>query len=364
MTVKDIVSKAEAKKVERWLAEAGKADGKGRRFLFYHNDPDGICSAAMLLRFFPGFESCVCGGPVMSHAFVQELIEAKPELIVFLDLPVDQEWKKLEFVQRSVPELRMIVIDHHLYEKNLNSDRVLHINSMFKTEAYIPCAYIIYRMLQQMGKAQKPLLWVAALGVIGDYGWDDCRDLMDECRRRYPKLLGKDAPKSKLGRAAEMISHAVALKGAVGARKSLEFMLRAKNFEDFIATPELGSWEKEVEEELERVIKRAEREKQEHPHGVLAFNIETKLGLNSEVATRFSESYPDSVIIVRRRLGTVEQGQWKLSIRCQSGRVNVGELTKRAVRGIGSGGGHAKAAGAMVNDWERFVKRFVSFLKK
>jgi hypothetical protein len=54
-----IISKTEAKKLETWLASAG------RKLLFYHNDADGITSACMLLRFFSGFESDVRKGPVM-----------------------------------------------------------------------------------------------------------------------------------------------------------------------------------------------------------------------------------------------------------------------------------------------------------
>jgi len=355
MATKEIVSKTEAKKVEKWLVEAGRADGKsGRKLLFYHNHSDGICSAVLMLRFFSGFETCVCGGPIISDGFVKELIEAGPKLVVFIDLPVDQEWKKLEKIQKAVPGLRIILIDHHIYDKNLNSKDIIHINPMFKSRAYIPAALVVYRMLQQMGKRPEPLLWVAAIGTIGDYGINDCKDFLDECRHRYPKLLGRNPLKSKFWRASEMISHATALKGNVGVRKGLEFLLRAKDFNDFVANPVLGSWEKEVEGEIERVRKNAEKGKEKHGD-VMVFTIDTKLGLNSEISTYFSESYHDKIIIVRRKIGD----DWKLSLRCQSGRVNVGELTKRAVSGIGSGGGHARAAGAMVNDWERFLKRFV-----
>jgi single-stranded DNA-specific DHH superfamily exonuclease len=254
-----------------------------------------------------------------------------------------------------------VIIDHHLYEKNLNSERVLHINPRFSSEAYIPASAVVYEALKSMGKKVEPLLWIAAIGVIGDYGFEDCKDLVDDSRQKYPKLLGKgQSPlESKFWSAAELISAAVTLNSNSGARKCLGFMLKSKNFEEFVSVPELGGWKREVDEEFDKVVRRLEQKKEEHPNGILTFEISTKLGLNSAVAGHFSEKYPDSVTIIRRNVGKGKDQQWKLSIRCQSGRVNVGEVSKSAVKGIGSGGGHVKAAGAMVNDWDRFVKRFV-----
>jgi len=352
------ISATDVKKLEKLL------DLKGKKLLFYHNDADGICSAAMMLRFFSGFESDVRKGPVMDDGFIRDLIAKKPGLVVFLDLPVDQEWKKLGKIQKALPGLRIVIIDHHIYEKNLNSKSVLHINTRFRSDGYIPATAMVYELLTQMGKGVKPLLWIAGIGVIGDYGWEDCAELMDECRRRYPKLIGRgqDPLKSKFWDAAEMISAAVTLNSDAGARKCLAFMQKAGSFEEFIAEPELGSWRKEVDEEFERVAKRFKKDSKEYPGGVIALEIRTSIGLNSAVATYVSERRPDSIVVVRREIGKGDNKQWKLSLRCQSGRVNLGGLTKKAVKNIGSGGGHAKAAGALVKEWNVFIKRFVRLL--
>ncbi len=338
-----MIRKSEAERVERLLQKNGK------KLLFYHNDPDGICSAAMLLRFFPGLEAYTMKGPVMGRDFVKSVVDKKPVVIVFVDLPVDQEWKTIEKMQKAIPGMEIAVIDHHIYDKDLNSKRILHINPRFEGDFYIPASYVVYKLLKKMGRDVKLLVWIAAIGIIGDYGLDECKDVLGECRRRYPKLLGSDALRSKLGTAAEFISRAVALKGNIGAKKSLEFLLKSEKFEEFISVPELGGWKREVDEEFERIVRDSEQNVEKHGN-VFAFTINTKLGLNSAVATYFSEKYPDNVIIIRRR----KIDQWKLSLRCGSGRVDVGTLTKKAVKSIGTGGGHKKAAGAMVKDLRDF----------
>jgi hypothetical protein len=86
----------------------------GKRLLFNHRDADGICSAALLLKFFGDFESNARQGPRIEREFVKEIVEKKPDMIVFLDLPVDQEWDKIKEILEKLPKTRMVVVDHHI----------------------------------------------------------------------------------------------------------------------------------------------------------------------------------------------------------------------------------------------------------
>ena len=78
----------------------------------------------------------------------------------------------------------MIVIDHHIFEKNLNSERVVHINPRFKKETYLPTSYLVYRILENLGKEIKPFIWIAVTGIIGDYDVRECKDVMEECKKK------------------------------------------------------------------------------------------------------------------------------------------------------------------------------------
>ena len=83
------ITGTELKKFKEFLGTEGK------KLLLYHNDPDGIASAMLLLKFFPDFETIPRKGPMISNDFINELVKKKPELVIFMDLPVDQESGKI-----------------------------------------------------------------------------------------------------------------------------------------------------------------------------------------------------------------------------------------------------------------------------
>jgi len=279
---------------------------------------------------------------------------------MFMDLPVDQEWDKLKEIMEKLPGLRMVVIDHHIHERDLNSDRIVHVNPRFFEDSYLATSYVIYRLMESLGKDVSGLVWISAIGIIGDYDLKDCRDILESCEKAYPGSLGKDPMKSKLGYASELICSAVTIKGSEGAEKVLKTLLESRDYRKFLESKRLKAWHQKVRDEIRRVIKDAYRNAELHPKlGLNIYTIRTRMSLTSAVSTYFGEKFPAMVVIIRKRSGS----EWKLSFRNQSGEVNVGHLAKRCVQGIGTGGGHKKAAGAIVSDWEKFRERLLEEMK-
>lgn len=330
----------------------------GKKVLLYHNDPDGISSATLLLKFFPDMESIPKPGPRMDDEFLEEMIKKKPKLVIFADMSGDQEWEKIKVLQKA--GCKTMIIDHHIYEKNLNSKDILHINPRFKEKgAYIPTAYMIYKILEDSGFDVKEHCWIAAMGVIGDYGFQDCKDFLDMCRKEYPYLLREHPLESKLGKGADLITYAVIMKGLRGAGESLKILMDSMDYGEFANNEKLQRWGEEMEREFEFIIKDAERE--ECPDkDIIIFKIKSRFNISSAVATHFGEKYPGKIVVVRKD----KNGGVKLCFRNQNGRVNLGDVVKKCTSGIGSGGGHEKAAGAFVTDWEKFKKRFIASVSK
>ncbi len=323
----------------------------GKRMLFYHRDADGICSAGLMLKFFGDFEQDARQGPRIERDFVKQVVEKKPDLIVFLDLPVDQEWEKVNDILGKLPKARVVVVDHHIHERDMNSERIVHVNPRFFEDVYLATSYVIFKLLGSMGKDAAPLVWIACIGIIGDYDLKDCGDVLKLCEKAYPDSVGKDPLNSKLGYASELICSAVTIRGSEGAEKVLKTLLESKDYRKFLESKRLKSWHTQVRTEIRRVIKDAYRNAEVHPKvGLNIYTIRTRMSLTSAVSTYFAEKYPEKIIIIRRK----SEGEWKLSFRNQSGKVNVGQLAKKCVQGIGTGGGHKKAAGAIVSDWDRF----------
>jgi single-stranded DNA-specific DHH superfamily exonuclease len=345
-----IATKQQMRKLESFLSCQGK------KVLLYHNDADGVSSAALFLEFNQGFEAIPRRGPELTDEFVEQLAAKEPCLIVGLDMGLEQE-PRLKGLLAKAPGARLVIIDHHLPARNANSGRVAHINPRFFADVYISTSYVMYRLLESLGRDVHPLVWIAAIGVIGDYDLRDSLSLLEECRRRYPGSL-KGGLSSRIGMAADAVSAAVTARGFRGADTALKLMMISKDHRDFLASKTLRSWLKEVRAETRRTIRKAEERRKEYPGGLLVFTIETDMNLVSAIATHFSERHPDRTVIIRKK---VEDG-WKVSLRSQSGAVNVAELARKAAKGIGAGGGHHKAAGARVTDWDRFLERVLKGL--
>lgn len=138
-------------------------------------------------------------------------------------------------------------------------------------------------------------------------------------------------------------------------------MARISSFGELERLGELGDMRKTVDKEFGRLLGLFIKEKEvDRPLALVMYEIKTPLSLLTQVANAASELHPGKVVIIRKQAGE----WWKVSARCQSGRVNVAELLDKCSRGIGSGGGHRKAAGAFVNDWEKFRSRLLRRLRQ
>jgi single-stranded DNA-specific DHH superfamily exonuclease len=315
----------------------------GRKILVFHRDSDGVCSAAVLLKFFADFETIPREGPIIDKEFFERIVSKKPGLLVFLDMPIDQEWKKVLSLCDELPDLRIIIIDHHIPEKNLNSARIIHINPMFSGPAYIPASCVVFELLRQMKYDVAPHRWISVIGVIGDYGMKDCAWLLRE-QKKY-----SDTPISEFFRMSDIISSSITFKGLKGAEKSLGLLVKSANYWDFEKSEELTEWNRIVQKEVRRIV--ADFEKNKSQSGkVILYEIKSKMNITSIIATITAEKYPKNIVIIRKKSGD----HWKISLRHQDGSVSVGGLAKFASKGIGSGGGHVKSSGALVSDWEKF----------
>lgn len=338
-------------------------EAKGKKILVYHRDADGVCSASLVMKFFGGFETVTREGPIIDDSFLKELTNRRPEILVFVDIPADQEWKKLERLKKSLPDLRVMIIDHHIVEKDMNPSGVVHVNPRMEDPGiYCPASYVVYRMLKKMGLKARPYVWISVIGIIGDYGFEDCGDVLQECAETYPSFMDVlDLRKGNgLSKAAEMISSAITLKGSKGAELSLECIVRCETLGDMKKCSNFLKWHGIVQEEIGNIMDDFEKNKELFPEKKLViYQIRSKLNITSVIATAVAERHPEETIIIRKE----SNGGWKISMRNQKGDVNVGDLAKFSSKGIGSGGGHPKSAGAFVNDWDIFKERTMEFLK-
>ncbi|MFB6215765.1 MAG: DHHA1 domain-containing protein [Candidatus Aenigmatarchaeota archaeon] len=310
--------------------------------VIYHRDADGVCSGAMMADFL-GTSICLPndGDGIQVTGELIDIINDHGSA-VFVDLPVDQ----LDIMEKLEVD-RIFILDHHPPVENLTDDGVLHVNPRFEDDkVYLPAAYLSQRIV---GDEVPGSLWKAGVGVIGDHGVEDCRDLMDEIDERYPEILPQkkysmeELNESKLGIISQMIDSSKVMKGLQGIKHSLDVVKNAKEPNELLRS-RLSNWYDRYKILLESEKDMFEENSKYFPKtDSYLYELDTDYSLTSTLSTSLADDHPDSVIITYKR-----NGGMNLSGRCQSGRVDVSEILKRAVGDRGNAGGHPQAAGGHV----------------
>ncbi len=351
MLPEKIIGNPDTRKIEQWLR------ARGRKLLVYHRDADGVCSAALFMKFFPDFISIPKEGPIIDSRFFKDIVSRKPDVLAFLDMPIDQEWKSVMKLIDVLPDLNILILDHHLPEKNMNGERIIHVNPMFQGKTYIPASCVIYQLFSKMRYNVKPVMWISLIGIIGDYGMKDCYWMFKEYKK-YTKSHGGPSCED-LDKASEILASAITFKGVLGAEKALKILSSVRNYDDMKKSEDLKKWNIVVQNEVKRIVNDFERNKEMPEKNVIFYEIKSRMNITSIIATITAERYPDYIVVIRKRAGDL----WKISLRYQEGKLSVGDLAKYASNGLGSGGGHVKSAGALVNDWKEFRKRVMEHVK-
>jgi len=334
---------------------------KDNVILIFHNDTDGICSAVLmdtLLDKLNKNERAFISQPMPTEkTLIKNIQTYMPNKLIFLDLAVDQQYNILKILKQAC---EILVIDHHQITRNLNAVGIAHYNPRFENnEIYRSCSYVTYKICSQMG-LPKNLNWIALLGAIGDYDLAFSQDLINEVKDDYPELNVNEPYKSIFGRLSDMIT-AANVTNSMSYEQIVKVLKNSKNPEGFISENEqiLKAYQ-DVENEILSIMVDAENNSLTYKN-LIIYNLNSKYRLRSQISTRLSEKYRDSVILVYEKI----KNDIKISSRNQSKRVNVAEILSKATDGLkASSGGHAAAAGATIKagDWETFKERIINLL--
>jgi len=344
------------------LAELKESIKLKNKILVQHRDVDGSCSAVQFLKFFPDFKVFSIKDPFIPEDIIIELAEAKPELLIFVDVGVDEHLDRILRIKDSLPNSKIFLIDHHVIQNDLNKNSIFHINPRFEDpERYIPASLMIFDILKHLGFDNKKDSWISCIGLISDYGHKDNKEFVKECEKLYPSLLdAKELIDSRLGDSAKTIYSGITLKGEYGVKKVVDILVKSNKFEEFENNKQLKEWRKKVDKEIENVVKAFDENKESYGN-LIFFEINSRLNLASIISNIVAENHKDKTIVISKK----SQDGWKISVRGArngSKNANLAEIVKKAVDGIGYGGGHPQAAGAFTDNWDEFKKRLVKLI--
>ncbi|HEV7414560.1 MAG TPA: phosphoesterase [Tianweitania sediminis] len=145
----------------------------------FHNDADGLTAGAILLTALrrqgkqPHGRIVGKGENAFSAAFVDEVQQQRPSGLVIADLGVSS--------RVTLPAIPTILVDHHAPTGVPEAATVI---SGFADDPIPTSSLLAYRCAQAVGQAEG-LLWLAAIGIIGDMAEDYGFTEMVEARSRY-----------------------------------------------------------------------------------------------------------------------------------------------------------------------------------
>ena len=324
--------------------------------IIFNNDADGMCSCALvdgMLKESMDIDTLLIPQPMpMDRNLMSRIRTTVPDKIIFLDLAADQQDDMVKKIAGLAP---VLIIDHHQVHKDMNSARIVHYNPrMKKKDVYQSTTYLAYMICSQL-QDMEDHMWIAAVGMIGDYNLDDSQDLVKEIMKKYD--VNQDLYRSFLGRITDMISATQSTK-AMNCEQLVRLM-ESSSVDDIQKNEKLLEEYRKVDNEISAIMDDAESTAERHG-GIILYNFKSKLSLRSEISTKLSTKFKGKSIIVYEKMGS----KMKVSARNQSG--NVAKLLEEAAKGLDAlAGGHEAAAGAAVavKDWDEFKSRLIEMGK-
>jgi single-stranded DNA-specific DHH superfamily exonuclease len=317
------------------------------------NDEDGLTAAVQMKKFldFSKVESEVF---FYNHYAMQlnfpfdHFVNFNPEKTIFLDLSET-------FITEIMNQLGkltgpFLVIDHHQRGviKN-NSYRCLVVKPGSFSEIE-PSKYPTSKMVNDLFLG---LDWIASIGVIGDFAFD-----------QWKEFLQKTSAKHKLssGKLKELTDLFACITSQYPEKMAsfFNFVLNAKKPSDLFES-DFFALKKLFDKRLDLLKNLFEENAEYYPDvGLYFFKSDPRFA--SKLSNIISTKHKDKTIIIYEQ----PNEQIKCSIRRQDFRVNCNELAKAGITGIpySTGGGHIPASGASFPPeyFEQFKKQVRLYL--
>lgn len=324
-------------------------------FLF-DDDPDGLCSYLLLKKYISrGKGLVVKSSPELSHSYLKQVSEIKPDCIFILDKPlVCEEF----FIRCKVP---IIWIDHHdLQNYKSGTKGVKYYNPKQFNESF-PVSYFCYKITESNS-------WISVIGSLNDWYKPPILtsfskqypNILPDPTKTIPEILFEDTPFSKLCKIFRFV-----LKGNdFDIERSLSNLEKIKSPDEL-----LGNKTKEsksilthynrVNEEYQLILKKALKTIPENDFLTFIYTNQT-ISISSYLSNELIYHFPNTVLVVGRE----KDDRINMSIR--SPNKPIPEALKKALSGLdGSGGGHTNACGSNISkkDFPELIKRLKENLK-
>lgn len=305
-----------------------------------HNDLDGLASAKILERVSsPRLIELVSYDKI--SGLVPSLKKNKINKIIFSDLSLDFPGSLSSF--ESLAEI--LVIDHHQFKNDLNSNRTTFLNA----QGY--CAsYICYSLFSENANL-KNLEWLVALASLSDWLYSKNVDWIKQVYESQGETFElNEIQKGKFWESVLTVSD-----GLIYFKDNPTKAYELINSEKF-DLKEITPYVQKVRQDLDFNLDRFEKEKEPIPGGFF-YEMKSEYDLNSRFASLISGKTPNETYVISTKNHTL----YRISARRSDGKRDMSELVKYLTEDLTliNAGGHVAAAGCNVLETE-----YISFKEK
>jgi single-stranded-DNA-specific exonuclease len=322
---------------------AAVADFGPRPLILAHFDADGLSAAAILQRalaragYDPGVRIVGKGEQPWSDAMGRELAERRPGGLIVADLGVREG--------ALLPGTPTVVIDHHVPTGRPGDATVISGHGLVPEPT---SALLAYWCAQGLGDADD-LLWLAAIGLIGDMAEGLGFDEMAQAQRRYGKTALRDAVS---------LINAPRRAASADASPALALLLKCDSPKELLfgthpETAVLLAAKAEVREAMEAAKRVAPKVRGD----VALLPLASPCQIHPLIAQQWRSRLADKVVIAANR--DYRPGWVHFAARTASGRDLIEFLAERRPPGADGayGNGHRQATGGALRhpDWNAFI---------
>ncbi|MFB6190846.1 MAG: DHH family phosphoesterase, partial [Candidatus Nanohaloarchaea archaeon] len=266
----------------------------------------------------------------------------------------------------------VLVVDHHTFDRVPD---VPFVNPRIEHEEdYVPCSKICLDIAAHFS-IEDDVRWIAGLGVIQDFGVDSCPELFEELAEEYDKYLPEELSQQQLAKNCEYGRYSSVLNikpyrdSAHFAKLAYQALMKSEDLKELEAQEEYRQVYEvylEMQDEFNRAVEDYDEDREiDREKMIIFFDLESDFHITSSIATNKSTKTPEWIHLVVQK----DEDEVNISARCQSGRVDLGDLMQQAlpeeaVEEGAEAGGHRKAAGASMKPeyYEEFKENFTELV--
>lgn len=311
---------------------------KDKIALISHTDLDGIASALEILKIIgkADYLEFIDYSENMLEKVIPEIKRRKINKVIFSDISIDSNTKGIEEIKKLG---KILVIDHHKFDTDLNSEKIIYI----KTESKVPPSYVCYSLLSRIQNLEK-IDWIAASAVLADWCYEKNNEFVDKIMKKYDLDGRKNNQESIRETKLWGISCSLSL-FLIYFKDDMQKAFNILGKTELKSLDEIYKYASSVEKEIDELSKTFYEKRDIENYGYY-WNFRPKFKIKSYLINKLSSAEENKLFVFATR----EKNCLRVSLRRQDGKIDCDSTGKKAAEGLKNAtiGGHKAAAGGEI----------------